>query len=497
MTSSNANIFVPRSVRLNIINWWHVALIYVPYVAGLAVAAASARLGMLIYAGDLQWSGVVAVYHAVMAHLATFAFMYVAAGIAAVALLWRRRPIYLVDFATFKPPASWRVTHEDIVDIHRSVERFPEETINFIERILKRSETGQATHWPPNITRHIRDPDFRGDYQPTMQAAREESETVIFGCLQSLLDKTGLKPRQIDFLIINCSLFSPTPSLCAMVANKFSLRSDCRTYSLGGMGCSAGVISVDLAKQLLAGKANANAVVISTENLTQQLYMGQQKSFVLQNTLFRVGGAAVLLSSKMSDGFRAKYKLLHSVRYQDASPEAYECVFETQDEEGHRGIRLSKEITKIAGKALTKNLTLLGPRILTVREQVKVVASLAARYAVKFLRRTFDTHSFAKQLPDIKPYVPNFKTAIQHFCIHAGGRAVIDGIEKNLALAPHHVEASKATLRNYGNTSSSSIWYELEHIEDHQSMKRGDRVLQIAFGSGFKCNSAVWLRMKN
>ena len=31
------------------------------------------------------------------------------------------------------------------------------------------------------------------------------------------MKKTGTDPRSIDILVVNCSLFSPTPSLCSMV----------------------------------------------------------------------------------------------------------------------------------------------------------------------------------------------------------------------------------------------------------------------------------------
>ena len=56
---------------------------------------------------------------------------------------------------------------------------------------------------------------------------------------------------QIDILVVNCSLFNPTPSLSAMIINHFKMRSNIVSYNLAGMGCSAGVIAVNLAKELL------------------------------------------------------------------------------------------------------------------------------------------------------------------------------------------------------------------------------------------------------
>ncbi len=60
-----------------------------------------------------------------------------------------------------------------------------------------------------------------------------------------------MKPTDIDVLIVNCSLFCPTPSLSAMIVNHFRMRPDVLSYNLGGMGCSAGVIAIGLAEKLL------------------------------------------------------------------------------------------------------------------------------------------------------------------------------------------------------------------------------------------------------
>lgn len=416
-------------------------------------------------------------------------------------MIRRDSPIYMLSFATFKAPEGWKCTHDEIVEMMKRQNCFTQESLNFLRRILDRSGTGPATAWPPGIRQCLdpdeNDPTKHKSADRSIEASRKEAQIVIFDVVEKALKEANLKPREIDVLIINCSLFSPTPSLCAMVVSQFNMRSDVETYNLSGMGCSASLISIDLAKKLLGRKGSRKALVVSTEIITPNLYHGNERGFLIQNTLFRVGGAAIVLSNNWMDGRRAWYKLLHTVRVQGSGEASYNCVYECEDSTGERGVRLSKDIVKVAGKSMEKNFTMLGPSVLPLSEQALVVLSIIVRFFLKNLGKMAG-EGVAAKLPKVKPYVPDFKRGIDHFCIHAGGRGVIDGIEKNLKLEEYHTEPSRMALYNYGNTSSSSIWYELEYIHYHQrnnQLKKGHRIMQVAFGSGFKCTSGVWLKV--
>ncbi|XP_068663154.1 3-ketoacyl-CoA synthase 6-like [Aristolochia californica] len=390
--------------------------------------------------------------------------------IVTVYFMSRPRPVYLVDYACFKPPVTCRVPFATFMEHSRLIDPDDKKSVDFQMRILERSGLGEETYLPP--ANHYIPPN------PTMEAAKKEAEMVIFSAIDSLLEKTGIKPKDIDILVVNCSMFSPTPSLSAMVVNKYKLRSNIRSFNLSGMGCSAGVISLDLARDLLQVHPNSNALVISTEIITPNYYKGKQRSMLLPNCLFRMGAAAILLSNRRHDRRRAKYRLVHVVRtHKGADDKAYRCVYEEEDPQGISGISLSKDLMAIAGEALKSNITTMGPLVLPASEQLLFLFSLIGRKLIN---------------PKKKPYIPDFKQAFDHFCIHAGGRAVIDELEKHLQLQPEHVEPSRMTLHRFGNTSSSSLWYELNYLESKGRMKKGDRIWQIGFGSGFKCNSAVW-----
>jgi len=493
-------------------------------------------------------------------------------------MLSARPPVYIIDFAVYEAPKEWQVSRADIMAIMGRLGVFTEDSLGFMGRLLAKSGTGDSTHWPPGTTRVIRDIDpATGEHYSTtdrsIEAARQVAETVLVSVFEEACKRSGKKPRDVDFLIINCSLFCPTPSLCAIVAKKFNLKVSvssplpplraqfflynafatflhpcphhfstqptCRTYNLGGMGCSASVISLDLAKSLLEGRPNSIAVIISTEEITQQLYMGNERGHLMQNTLFRVGGAGILLSNKPVDGFRAKYKVLHTIRTQDNSETAHKVVYQCDDGAGIQGIFLGRELVSVAGKVLQANLTALGPTVLPIRELLTFGVTYCRQAVIKWANRLADKYEWERlpfsvgraragegrgggqdiaqlspspvpapspppaaspggktttlsagsgeanspalpgrwRVPDL--YVPDFKRGVQHFCIHAGGRAVIDGIQENLKLERWRTAPSRATLYHWGNTSSSSVWYELRYCEGEN-----DRVPPSFFSEG-------------
>ncbi|CAF1904785.1 unnamed protein product [Brassica napus] len=164
---------------------------------------------------------------------------------------------------------------------------------------------------------------------PTMDEARSEAQMVIFSAMDDLFKKTGIMPKDIDILIVNFSLFSPTPSLSAMVINKYKLRSNIKSFNLSGIGCNAGLISVELARDLLQVHPNSNAIIISTEIITPNHYKGNGRAIMLPNCLFRMGSVAILMSNRRSDRWRAKYKLSHLVRtHCVADDKSYYCVYD-------------------------------------------------------------------------------------------------------------------------------------------------------------------------
>ncbi|GKD63055.1 3-ketoacyl-CoA synthase 11-like protein, partial [Tanacetum coccineum] len=212
----------------------------------------------------------------------------------------------------------------------------------------------------------------------------------------------------------------------------------------------------------LAVHRNTYALIVSTESITENCYTGKHRSKFLINCLFGVGGAAILLSNRSSDRCTSKYELQHAVHTNTSSSDrSYNCILREEDNAGIVGVTINKDLLKAAVATIRPNVATVGHLILPIKEKLIYVINYIAR----------------KIIPK------------------AVGRSLINC--KRLGFSDNDMEASRMMLYRYGNTSSSSIWYELAYVEAKGQVKKGNRVWQIAFGSGFKCQSVIWRAIKS
>ncbi|PNT76138.1 3-ketoacyl-CoA synthase 5 [Brachypodium distachyon] len=408
------------------------------------------------------------------AHLFLARFLPAAAIVYYFLWQWRTRQVYLVDYACFRGSHQNRIPSATFLEHMRQIPSLSERSVRFLIRLLHSSGLGEETCFPPAAAYLF----FHEEC--TLEASREEAEDVMFSAIDDLFAKTGTAPESIDILVSNCSSFTPTPSFPDMIINRYKMRSNIRALHLSGMGCSAGLVAVELARNLLLASAapGRRALVVSTETLTPNYYFGNERAMLLPYCLFRMGGAAVLLSTSPAN---ARFRLGHAVRTLTAADDrSYRCIFQEEDGTGNKGANLSKDLPRVAARTLKANITAIAPLVLPASEKILFALSFVSG-------KLFNGGGTVR----VKLRVPDMKAAFEHFCIHAGGRAVIDEVQRSLGLSDVDAEPSRMTLHRFGNTSSSSTWYELAYVEAKDRMRVGDRVWMIGFGSGFKCTSVV------
>jgi 3-ketoacyl-CoA synthase len=358
----------------------------------------------------------------------------------------------------------------------------------FLLKTIVNSGIGEQTYAPRII--------FEGrEGSPTLNDGISEMEEIFNDSIAKLLARSAISPSEIDVLVVNIALFVTLPSLSSHIINRYKMRHDVKVYNITGMGCSASLISLDIIQNIFKSQKNKLALLVTSEALSPNWYTGNDRSMILANCLFRSGGCAILLTNKRSLKNNSILKLKCLVRtHHGAREDSYNCCLQMEDEQGRLGFHLGKTLPKAATRAFVDNLRVISPKILPTRELLRfLVVSLVKK--LKIYSSTSSSKSCGGTITKKSPL--NFKTGVDHFCLHTGGKAVIDGVGMSLDLSEYDLEPARMTLHRFGNTSASSLWYVLGYMEAKKRLKKGDRVFMISFGAGFKCNSCLWEVMKD
>jgi predicted naringenin-chalcone synthase len=83
------------------------------------------------------------------------------------------------------------------------------------------------------------------------------------------------------------------------------------------------------------------------------------------------------------------------------------------------------------------------------------------------------------------------KNDIDHWCIHPGGKKILEAVHKSLGFSNGQLQTSYKVLEEYGNMSSSTILFVLKNIMKSQDLKKNDRVFGAAFGPGLTLETFI------
>lgn len=265
---------------------------------------------------------------------------------------------------------------------------------------------------------------------------------------QALAD-SPFRKSEIDFLVCVTSSGFRVPGLSSMIARALNLRPELYRLDVVGMGCNAGMSALKTAQTL--AKEGQKGILLCCE-INSAIYVRDESIRTgIVNSLFGDGAAAIVLagaslleghqfsSARDSGGFNAEILGFESF----SIPNQWSAMrFDWNQEQKKWSFGLSKEIPFVVGDHL--NLP---------------VGKLLKKNGL-------------------------CTSDIQHWTLHTGGAAVIEGAKKSLGITDFDVRHTRSVLRDYGNISSGSFLVSHERLLKEGVIQDQDMGVLIAMGPG-------------
>lgn len=273
-----------------------------------------------------------------------------------------------------------------------------------------------------------------------------ESVRLAERAARDALAAAGVAAAAVDLLISTSCTGIMIPSVCAYLLPALGCRPDTKRLPITELGCAAGTVALSRAREFVAAHPQATVLVVAHElcSLTYQCADRSMQAMV-GAMLFGDGAAAAVVrdaSAANVTGLRLQANASH--------------LF--PDSLGYMGFDVRE-----SGLHLVLDKGIPGA---VEREIRPVIEAFLARQGM-----TRDDLDF--------------------FCLHPGGRKVLDELARVFTLEPDALRASRDCLAEVGNLSSASILVVLRNFFDRYRPRPGARGLVTAFGPGFSAEMLV------
>ncbi len=297
-----------------------------------------------------------------------------------------------------------------------------------------------------HLVRPLRETLMAEDFGTRNDVYVRESKRLVEDAARAALENADVEPEDIDLIITTSCTGFMIPSVCAHLMPALGFRPTTKRLPITELGCAAGTVALSRAREFIACYPGANVLVVAHElcSLTYQPGDRTMQSLV-GALLFGDGAAGVVVRG---DGRAPDRGLRLDVNASFLFPDSW----------GYMGFDV-----RASGLHLILDRGIPG----AVERRVKPV-----------LEHFLHEHGL----------VP---ADVEFFCLHPGGRKVLDELARVFALDPEDTRASRDCLAEVGNLSSASIFVVLQNLFDRYTPRHGATGLLTAFGPGFAAEMAL------
>lgn len=268
-----------------------------------------------------------------------------------------------------------------------------------------------------------------------MNVYNSKAPQLSVDAIRNCLDAVGVHHRDVTHLItVSCTGMS-APGLDLQVIALMDLQKDIFRTSVNFMGCYAALHALRMAHAICSDNSRAHVLIVCTELCTLHFQKEATTDNLMSSLLFGDGSAAVLVSGDAHERKGVTIESFHS----EVLPE------------GRRDMAW-----ELSSQGFLMTLSSYVPDL--------IEADLAG-----VVQRALEKQKLSAG-------------DISTWCMHPGGKRILESISKSLQINSDQLQASYDVLRQYGNLSSAGILFVLKELL--QGKLPGDRIFGVAFGPG-------------
>jgi len=336
--------------------------------------------------------------------------------------------MFLNALATATPPKAFTQSHCWRIAANSGIrQQLRPESMAILKKVLLADNGIRQRHFAVDEVEHL----FDFDADTLNRNFARAAPLLASEALKRALSRAGLSASDLDGVFVCTCTGYLCPGVTSYLSELMNLRSDAHLVDLVGLGCGAAIPTLRTAAGYLAANPDANIACIAVEICSAAFYLDDDPGVLISACLFGDGAAATIWSTR------------------DAGI----------------GLRTSGFDTLI--RPADRDLLRFEMKNGKLRNRLQRTVPSTAAQAVSEL------------------YARKGTSPVEEVIAHPGGRDVLT--ELRGALPDWTFPHSTAVLSEYGNMSSPSVLFVLEHYLAERKPEHD--LWLVSFGAGFSAHA--------